>query len=350
MRNTQKYNIAYLSIGILLLIFGLFFYLAFRHSELSSLFEMFGLTNNITLLKQSLNHIDFPFLDNLPSFIHIVAMTFLTLGALGIKGRSIFFVSSFWLIINLMFEFGQYFAEPASRSLNPDSSFFIQIIQNYFFFGIYDNNDVIALLLGFALVNLFNQFHKTKFDRIITPSSIPKKLMAFSIFIQGIGSIMGTSTCGSDKRTCNAAYYNHYEPVYLSYEELRSSISSLQDRALENPGKIYLYQNLLLVNSINKGVFIYNNQEPSNPQFITFVNIPGNLDIAVRDSFLYVDSYIDLVVIDIHDVSNIEITHRIENIFPYDPYQNIPENIYLKNYDPAKGVVVGYKDTTNEIN
>lgn len=44
------------------------------------------------------------------------------------------------------------------------------------------------------------------------------------------------------------------------------------------------------------------------------------------------------------DINSVVETHRIENIFPYDAYQNIPEGIYLGLVDKSRGVVVGYTD------
>ncbi len=117
---------------------------------------------------------------------------------------------------------------------------------------------------------------------------------------------------------------------------------------LENIGKIYLYQNYLLVNSRNKGVHVFDNQDANNPRHLGFIHVPGNVDIAIKNDYLYLDSYIDLVVVDIRDVQNMAEVHRIEGVFPYDPYQNIPEGVYLSGYDMKKGIVIGYEGENNE--
>ena len=55
-------------------------------------------------------------------------------------------------------------------------------------------------------------------------------------------------------------------------------------RALEQPGKMYVKGKYLYVNEIKKGIHIIDNGNPASPKFVTFINIPGNGDIAVRDS------------------------------------------------------------------
>jgi hypothetical protein len=57
------------------------------------------------------------------------------------------------------------------------------------------------------------------------------------------------------------------------------------------------------------------NSDPSNPQNISFIEIPGNLDIAIKDNFLYADSYVDLLTIDISNIENPVILCRDENAF-----------------------------------
>ena len=98
--------------------------------------------------------------------------------------------------------------------------------------------------------------------------------------------------------------YNTNVPVYLSYNDLRTSVNVATAKNLKNPGKIYFYNNLLFVVEDKEGVHIINNEDASNPINIGFINIPGNVDIAVKNDLLYADSYVDLVVIDISEINN----------------------------------------------
>ena len=125
----------------------------------------------------------------------------------------------------------------------------------------------------------------------ITKIGLLSIMLAFAL---GIGSC-------SDK--CEETYtYINYEPVYLSYEQLRTSIVSEAPRALETPGKIYFYEPYILINEPNEGIHVIDNSDKQNPQNVAFVSIPGNVDMAVKSNVLFffiADSYMDLVALDL---------------------------------------------------
>lgn len=131
------------------------------------------------------------------------------------------------------------------------------------------------------------------------------------------------------------------KPVYMTYDEMRNGIKSLPGDSLEQTGKIYFYENYVFVNEYLKGIHIIDNTNPANPQNIKFVEIPGNIDMTIKDDYLYVDSYVDLVVLSISDLNNINEVFRVENVFPY----QVPEYDYnypLASVDSDLGLVVGY--------
>ncbi len=131
-------------------------------------------------------------------------------------------------------------------------------------------------------------------------------------------------------------------PVYMSWDELRSSVKLSGARDLVNPGKIYFKDGYIFINEELKGIHIINNQNPANPQNIGFIEVPGNVDIAIKDNILYADSYVDLVAIDISDVNNPKEVKRIEDIFPYTtpPFD---ENYGVAKVEEEKGVVIEWK-------
>ena len=137
-----------------------------------------------------------------------------------------------------------------------------------------------------------------------------------------------------------------YTPIYMTYDELRSSIT-FKEKKLERSAKIYRYKKLLFINEPNLGLHVYNEENVSNPNKVGFINIPGNVDIAIKNDYLYVDSFIDLVVLDISDIKNKNISEvkRLENHFNYDVYQVFDEDVYLdyNALNKEKGVVIGKK-------
>ena len=50
---------------------------------------------------------------------------------------------------------------------------------------------------------------------------------------------------------------------------------------------------------IDKGIHILDNTTPANPKNVAFIDIPGNMDLAVKGDILYADLYTDLVTLDI---------------------------------------------------
>jgi hypothetical protein len=139
-------------------------------------------------------------------------------------------------------------------------------------------------------------------------------------------------------------------PVYLSYEDLRSAVKIETSRDIEKPGKIYFKDNYIFINEIMKGVHVLDVSDPASPVKVGFIEIPGNVDIAIKEDVLYADSYVDLVAIDVSDLDNVKETGRVEDIFPY----TVPEydtEYRLAEIDEEKGVVVEWqlKEIKQEI-
>jgi hypothetical protein len=131
-------------------------------------------------------------------------------------------------------------------------------------------------------------------------------------------------------------------PVYLSYTDLRSAVKMTTAREMNNPGKIYFKDNFIFINEKMKGVHVYDVSNPSSPQNKGFIEIPGNVDIAIKDNILYADSYIDLVSIDVSSFSAIKEVGRVEKIFPYTlPSYDIKYPV--ARLDETKGVVTGWE-------
>lgn len=164
------------------------------------------------------------------------------------------------------------------------------------------------------------------------------KLLSFQSIL--ILAFIGLWACDDDIQL----EYTINEPIYLSKAEFKNAIKTESSKEMVDIGKIYFYKDYILVNEKLKGIHVFNNADPSNPINTSFINIPGNIDMAVKDDVLYVDSYTDLVAIDVSEISTIAELKRFENIFPF----TIPptDNKYrIGQIDEEKGVVVGWKVT-----
>ncbi len=137
--------------------------------------------------------------------------------------------------------------------------------------------------------------------------------------------------------------FNANAPIYLSYEDLRSAVKMTVAREMNNPGKIYFKDQYIFINEKMKGVHVYDVSDPKNPQNKGFIEIPGNVDIAIKENILYADSYIDLVAIDVSSFASIKEVGRVQKVFPYTlPKYN--EKLPLAKLDETKGVVTGWEE------
>lgn len=130
-------------------------------------------------------------------------------------------------------------------------------------------------------------------------------------------------------------------PVYEDKAVVYNNIKSGPVQELSRPGKIFIRGNYLYVNEIDKGIHIFDNTDPTHPRAVSFIKIPGNLDMAVSGHYLYADMYTDLLTLDIGDPLNAKIVDSSANVFP--------ERIFQMGWYPdGNKVIVGWivKDTT----
>lgn len=134
-------------------------------------------------------------------------------------------------------------------------------------------------------------------------------------------------------------------PQVMSKAEFRNSVEILPSQAIDEAGKIYVYQDYIFVNDEFKGVHIIDNSNPASPQQISSIKIPGNVDISIKDNYLFADSSIDLLVFDISNINNIQMVERLEDVFSYYNYQ-IPVGTDVAefgDYNPENDVIVGWE-------
>jgi hypothetical protein len=150
------------------------------------------------------------------------------------------------------------------------------------------------------------------------------------------------SSCLKDEYTKT---YTIIKPVYEKKAAVLAGIKSSNPQEILNAGKIYLYNNYIFLNEIDKGVHIIDNTNPASPKNIAFINIPGSRDIAVKNNILYADIYTDLLTIDITSPLNAKLLKVNYKLFP--------ERQYAGVWQPDTTLVITNwisKDTTVSIN
>jgi len=119
--------------------------------------------------------------------------------------------------------------------------------------------------------------------------------------ITGCLFILSASTCYYDDVVYPEKAWG-LKPVYSN--NIEDLVEMLPPRPLNSPGKIYTYGNKLLISERHKGVHVFDNTDPSNPENLMFLSIVGNVDVAIRNGVLYADQANNLVSININSIGS----------------------------------------------
>lgn len=134
-----------------------------------------------------------------------------------------------------------------------------------------------------------------------------------------------------------------YRPVYLAFADARL-VQTLGPQPLKVPGKIYVKDNYLLINEVGRGIHVVDNRDPAKPVRLSFISIPGNRELAIKDSILYADNALDIVALNIADPRNVKVVKRLENTFSPTDFPT-ERNIRFECPDPDRGIVVRWEKT-----
>ena len=178
-----------------------------------------------------------------------------------------------------------------------------------------------------------------------------KKQFIFFCSILFLAACEWSNSNDNDEELVEVTYLT---PIYESASLIADQVVVEEPKAQTSLGKIITYQNFVFINEPMEGIHVIDHTDPVNPKNISFISVPGNLDMAILDNYLYVDMFSSLAVFNIGDVSNpiFKETFTIENIFDYDPFWNLPIEIwdepnsyvqYREYPDQSKGIVVDWK-------
>jgi hypothetical protein len=154
------------------------------------------------------------------------------------------------------------------------------------------------------------------------------------IALTGIIMVSVTTSCFKGSCTDTISYIIA-DPVLFDESDYRKDVAFLPAQEMSEPGKIYYYNNFLLVNERYKGVHVIDNSDPRNPIKMGFIEITGNVDMAIQNNVLYADAFTDLLAIDLSNLQAPRIIKRDLNIFE-------------KHYHYQDGMLIGYYIPTNE--
>ncbi|MFO7868241.1 MAG: hypothetical protein R6U95_02960 [Bacteroidales bacterium] len=158
-------------------------------------------------------------------------------------------------------------------------------------------------------------------------------IISIAILFLGIGIVYAYAT--SQKR---------YVPVIVERTTLENSIATISSQKVQNPGKIFVKDSLLFVIEQYYGVHIFDNSDPAHPKKMEFIRVLGCTDVAVKGQLMYASSGVDLVTINITDISNATEIAREKNVLSEirSPY-GIIDDKYSKQNRPENTVIIAWK-------
>ncbi len=143
-----------------------------------------------------------------------------------------------------------------------------------------------------------------------------------------------------------------HHAVYMSWEELRSTAVQVKaPQPIGKRGKLLIVGDHLFLSEPGKGVHVFDNADPKLPRALMFIQVPGNIDIAVRGDLLYADSFVDLLVFELELAKRTaKLVERLEDQFDYDPYQTLTSDsqVLIDVVDRKRGVVIRLEPSTTE--
>jgi hypothetical protein len=254
---------------------------------------------------------------SIPSFLHALALTFISV-SFGLTPKRALILT---LAICVSFELAQ--------GVFP-------------VFGTFDVLDLVSVFVGgfFAFIAI-RQFTINLKDGLFRRQGI--------IITFGVLTCVATSKSPKDIKDINAQNQRsrmNFTPVYMSYESLRSSYAVGAPRKIGKIGKEAQDGSLLFISESAIGIHIFENSNPSNPVPLHFISVPGNMDVTVKSGVLYVDSFVDLLAIQVEGAKPPVLIKRLENVFEWDPYQGISDQSVTfdkSDIDSQRGVIIGFE-------
>lgn len=140
-----------------------------------------------------------------------------------------------------------------------------------------------------------------------------------SIFIIVLISML-LASCVKDLGTTEVEYVKA-EAIYGNIDDLRNTELVSASKAIVDPGKVYVSEDLLLIGEEGEGIHVFDNSDPEAPKELYFMNIPQNREFYVANNKIYAESLYDVVKIDISNKQAPTIESRVENAFA-EPFLN----------------------------
>ena len=103
------------------------------------------------------------------------------------------------------------------------------------------------------------------------------------------------ASCSKDRGKVTLTY-NKGTAIYADLDQIRSSnIVENSRTSIEDPGKIFIGEDFVLIGEENEGIHVFNNTNPHNPTPVSFINLPYSKEFYVDGNHIYAEAHYDMV-------------------------------------------------------
>lgn len=140
-------------------------------------------------------------------------------------------------------------------------------------------------------------------------------------------------------------FREQYTPILMTRENLEQAIKLTDPQELERAHQLHVKGDYIYIVKQYEGVHIIDNTNPKQPVNKAFLFIPGCTNIASKGNYLYADSGVDLVTIELNGTQTTEV-NRVKNILAEiaNPFGYIPYD-FTANNRPANTIIIGWELT-----
>lgn len=133
-----------------------------------------------------------------------------------------------------------------------------------------------------------------------------------------------------------------YSPILMERPIMESAIEVSEPKELQNPGKIYAYGKYIFISDLYNGIHIIDNSDSTKPVKLKFIQIPGSVDMAIKNNRLYADNATDLLTFDISDLQNVQLIDRLPDVYPdlLPPDATLLPQEYSKEKRPKNTIII----------
>ncbi len=137
----------------------------------------------------------------------------------------------------------------------------------------------------------------------------------------------------------------NYEPILMHRSDMEASVGLQEARAIESPGKIWIYNDFIFLIEMYKGIHIIDNSNPSESKTVGFIQVDGCTEITMKDNIIYANNAVDMIGIKANQgFTDIDVVTRNRNMLPIlaspEPwgdwyfYEKLPKNTVIVRWVP----------------